>query len=225
MNAPNNFESRLRDRLAANDEGRRSQRDRLTQEMNHLDERLKRYTALADHLMKAQILPRVGKLLECFTAAPPPQVEQTRHNLVCRFPHSDRFPATAVLELGVTRDGDARNVALEYKQNIVPTFVPANAEAHLVLPLDAVDEAKVAAWVEERLLAFVDAYLKVETVDQYQQDNIVSDPVCGMRINKLHAAAALEYRGVKYFFCAEQCRRAFEEKPERYHTGRPGSAE
>jgi YHS domain-containing protein len=224
MNAPNHFESRLRERLAASDESRRSQRDRLTQEMNHLDERLKRYTALADYLMKAVILPRVGKLLECFTAAPPPKVEQTRHNLVCRFPHSDRFPATAVLELGVTRDGDAHNVALEHSHHIVPALVPVNAESHLVLPLDAVDEAKVASWVEERLLAFVDAFLKVEAADPYQQDNMVTDPVCGMRINKLHAAAEVEYHGVKYHFCAEQCRRAFEESPERYLTGRPEGA-
>ena len=42
-----------------------------------------------------------------------------------------------------------------------------------------------------------------------------------MRINKLSAAAEVEYRGVKYFFCTEQCRRHFEEKPERYLVADP----
>jgi YHS domain-containing protein len=216
MTATNDFESRIREKLAASGEGRRERRDGLTQVMNQLDDRLIRYTAIADRLMKAVIKPRVDKLLDCLTDAPPPQVEQTRHTLVCRFPHSPRFPATAAVEFGVTRDGDAYNVAVEYDLHILPAFVPINAQAHLVLPLDAVDEAKVAAWVEERILAFLDAYLKVEIVQQYQEENLVTDPVCGMRINKLNAASEVEYHGVKYFFCAEQCRRSFEEKPERY---------
>lgn len=224
MPATNDFESRIREKLAASDESRRTRRDGLSHEMNDLDDRLKRYTVVADRLMKAVILPRVGKLLKCFTDAPPPQVEQTRHTLVCRFPHSARFPATAALELSVTRDGDAHNVALEYGLHILPTFVPVNAEAHLVLPLDAVDEAKGAAWVEERILAFVDAYLKLETADPYQQENMVTDSVCGMRINKVNAASELEYNNETYYFCAEQCRRLFEEKPERYLAAGPAKA-
>jgi YHS domain-containing protein len=222
MNAINDFENRIREKLAASGEGRRERRDGLAVEMNHLDERLMRFTAVGDRLMKAVIQPRVGKLLECLTDAPPPQVEKTRHTLVCRFPHSARFPATAAVELSVTRDGDAHNVAVEYDLHLLPAFVPVNAQAHLVMPLDAVDEAKVAAWVEERILAFLEAYLKVETVQQYQEENLVIDPVCGMRINKLNAASEVEYHGVKYFFCAEQCRLSFEEKPERYLA--PGHA-
>ena len=83
------------------------------------------------------------------------------------------------------------------------------------------DESKVAAWVEERILAFLDAYLQVETVPQNQEENLVADPVCGMRINKVNAAAEVEYHGVKYVFCSEQCRRFFEEKPERYFVADP----
>ena len=174
--------------------------------------------------MKAVIQSRVGKLLDCLTDAPPPQVEQTRHTLICRFPHSPRFPATATIEFGVTRDGDARNVAVEYDLHILPAFVPVNARAHLVMPHDAVDEAKVAAWVEEQILCFVDAYLKTETVQEYQDENLVTDPVCGMRINKLSAASEAEYRGVKHFFCTEQCRRQFEEDPDRYNVAKTGAA-
>jgi YHS domain-containing protein len=58
----------------------------------------------------------------------------------------------------------------------------------------------------------------LETADQYQSDNMVLDPVCGMRINKAHAAATMEFRGQKYYFCLEECRQKFAAEPSRYLT-------
>jgi hypothetical protein len=50
--------------------------------------------------------------------------------------------------------------------------------------LDEVDEAKTAFWIEAKILHFVDTYLRLETPDHYQQENMATDPVCGMRVNK-----------------------------------------
>jgi YHS domain-containing protein len=223
MISTDDLERRILERLAASDDGRRRQRDGLRQSMTEMDERLNRYTAVADRLMEAVILPRVAKLADCFAGVRPPTVERSRHAAVCRFEHSPRFPATATLELSVTRDGEARNVALEIKRQILPVFYPANGEGHLVMPLDAVDERRAAEWVDGQVVAFVDAYLKLEAIDQYQQENLVTDPVCGMRINKTNAAAELEHRGEKYYFCVEQCRRKFAEDPERWIAARRGA--
>ena len=44
----------------------------------------------------------------------------------------------------------------------------------------------------------------------------VLDPVCGMRFEAEEAAATAESGGRTYHFCAEHCREAFEEDPERY---------
>lgn len=49
-----------------------------------------------------------------------------------------------------------------------------------------------------------------------QQPRTVTDPVCGMDIDPSAAAAQLEYRGRRFYFCAERCRQAFEQDPERY---------
>ena len=42
------------------------------------------------------------------------------------------------------------------------------------------------------------------------------DPVCKMEVEESQAAATYEYNGVKYYFCAEGCKRAFEREPEKY---------
>jgi Cu+-exporting ATPase len=47
----------------------------------------------------------------------------------------------------------------------------------------------------------------------------VRDPVCGMTFDESDAAAMLEYEGTTYHFCAEGCKEAFEEDPDRYREG------
>ncbi len=42
------------------------------------------------------------------------------------------------------------------------------------------------------------------------------DVVCGMDVEEGKAAAVSEYRGKKYFFCSEYCKRKFDQNPEKY---------
>jgi len=86
--------------------------------------------------------------------------------------------------------------------------------------VDAMDDKAVASWVDAKLLGFTDAYLRVQVSEQYQQTNMVVDPVCGMRINRADAEAAAEYEGRRYYFCVEQCRQKFLSDPDRYATRR-----
>ena len=48
------------------------------------------------------------------------------------------------------------------------------------------------------------------------------DPVCGMSVPEEKAAAKVQYGGITYYFCAESCRKAFEENPEAYLGETPG---
>jgi YHS domain-containing protein len=86
----------------------------------------------------------------------------------------------------------------------------------LTIPLDEVNEEKVAAWVEGKLVEFVETYLRLETSNHYQERNLVTDPVCGMAVNKAFAPAQMTYRGQTYYFCIPECQARFAENPERY---------
>ena len=48
------------------------------------------------------------------------------------------------------------------------------------------------------------------------KDRIYKDPVCGMEVSYKTAPETAIYQKKEYFFCAEVCRRAFEEDPEQY---------
>lgn len=42
------------------------------------------------------------------------------------------------------------------------------------------------------------------------------DPVCGMTVDPVRAAAQTCYNGVQIYFCAEGCKKAFETAPQNY---------
>ena len=52
----------------------------------------------------------------------------------------------------------------------------------------------------------------------------VIDPVCKMTIEDADAAATSTYKGATYYFCANQCKKKFDENPEAYLEGKPKPA-
>lgn len=44
----------------------------------------------------------------------------------------------------------------------------------------------------------------------------MTDPVCGMELDKGKAAASFDYQGKTYYFCALACKQEFEQNPEKY---------
>ncbi len=44
------------------------------------------------------------------------------------------------------------------------------------------------------------------------------DPICGMEVIESQAAASLEYKGQKLYFCVLSCCDAFNKDPEKYVT-------
>ncbi len=46
--------------------------------------------------------------------------------------------------------------------------------------------------------------------------SMVTDPVCGMRIDDAEAAGTAEFEGRTYYFCSEMCRDAFVADPAAY---------
>jgi YHS domain-containing protein len=139
---------------------------------------------------------------------------------VCEFGLTDWFPAKARLELAVSTNGLAENLLVQYTLQIVPSLFSFSGESEILFPFDNVDEARLTAWVEERLVSFADTYLRVEALEPYQSENLVTDPVCGMPLHKALAGGKEEHQGRTYYFCFEQCRTQFLADPARYvHEG------
>lgn len=46
--------------------------------------------------------------------------------------------------------------------------------------------------------------------------NKAQDPVCKMKVDKNETKYSSEYKGVKYYFCSQDCMKNFDKEPERY---------
>ncbi len=215
------LERQIRQRLRSVDEKERSQQTQLQSEMAQIEQRHIRFNAVAEALMRRIIEPRLKKLVSLFDNADllnGPE-SQERH-CVCCFHHSSRYPATVKLTLSVAHDAQVQRILVAYNLEILPVFFRFEGRDQMDFPLDATHEEPIIQWVEAKILAFVDTYLEIERTDQYQQGNLVTDPVCGMRFRKSVATAEVEQAGRTYFFCSDICHEKFLKEPRRYVPSR-----
>lgn len=208
------LEHRIREKLQAAESRRKTHADHTRQRMEELDRRTAQFNEIAGPLVAKVIRPRVAALARHFENATVDDGE--RHHCRCLFRHTDRFPATTKLDIFVTADGHIESLILGYRLEILPVFFQFDGHDQRAFPLDRIDETQVAEWIDAKIAAFVDTYLRLEDADAYQQENMTRDPVCGMAVNKNWAAARAEYGGRTYYFCIDECRRRFEENPHRY---------
>ncbi len=207
----------IRERLAAADERRRRCQERVEQRQLELDRRHQQFEQLADRIVATVIQPHMQKLCEHFHNAEllPPE-RSGRYHCTCLFRHTDRFPATTKLTLSLSHDAELEKLIAAYDLEILPIFFQFEHHDELAFPLHAVDEQRLVEWTERKLLQFVDTYLQLEVADQYQKENLVTDPVCGSRITKPCAVAQEKYQGSTLFFCSRPCHARFLENPAKY---------
>ncbi|QDV78408.1 YHS domain-containing protein [Botrimarina mediterranea] len=215
MDAMDRFKREVDRRLSKATEREGDEKTQLALEMAVLAARHEEYDVLASKLIEKTLLPRVLALSSRFENAEVQHVEG-RCLVSCRFRHSARFPATVELQMGVTPDERIEKVVVYYDLSILPIFMKFQKHDQVIWDLDDVDEEAFTSWVESHLVSFLETYLRIEEVDQYQQGSLCTDPVCGMRIRKSAAAATANYDGATFYFCVEGCRDTFVSDPKRY---------
>jgi YHS domain-containing protein len=214
------LEREIQARLNAAQERLQGEQRRVQAEMAALERRHEAFCGAAEKLMAGVVRPRAERLVKFFdNAGLSDEQDSGRYRCVCRFAHSERFPATVTLEFSVAHDEEVRNVIVSRDIDILPVFFKFSPHEKVAYPLGQIDGERLAAWVEQQIVAFVETYLQLEESHQYQQETLVTDPVCGMRIRKSIAAAKEQYRGVTYHFCTEKCRQSFVDAPGHYVGG------
>jgi YHS domain-containing protein len=141
-----------------------------------------------------------------------------RHVLV-RFKHTPRFPATAELRVDIAHDEEIRKVLVFCDVKILPVFLDFDRGGSISFDLHALDEGKLLAWLEDRIVAFVRDYLRIPFVEEYQKENLVTDPVSSQRFSKVFAEGEVVHRGHTYYFLSDETKAAFEAEPERWVHG------
>jgi YHS domain-containing protein len=211
------LEDQIRKRLAAAQERRRHKQITLGREMEAREEGMLTFTAVARQLVDNVILPRLHKLAELFpNAKVTPADGVSAFGGTCEFSRTPEFPATTKLAIGVSPDAALDGAAVIYSLEILPAFFQFDRHDQIIIPFDGTYEPALSAWLDTKLLNLTDNYLRIRDIDQYQQENMAVDPVCGMRINRADAVAAAEHEGHMYYFCVNECRQKFLENPGHY---------
>lgn len=174
-----------------------------------------RFEQLAMQLMQAIVAPRVATVIDRFSNAQI-AVDQLPHRITCWFDACDRFPALARIEFSIEHDVRFEKLTVHTQSWIRPAFVRYREQDNLTQSLNAVRKGEVADWVEERLLEFIDTYMRIDAGEEDPAAALATDPVCGMKIDRSKAATTDSYYGHSYYFCSNACHAAFQEHPEAY---------
>lgn len=120
--------------------------------------------------------------------------------------------ADIVLRFSASTDFEVRNLVLDYDLHILPILMKFEPHARVEFPLDAIDPAAIARWIDDRIVDFVKTYLALHQNQFYLKDHMVSDPVTSTRFPTYAAAATLEWGGTKYYFISDETRLEFANK-------------
>ncbi|HVC94684.1 MAG TPA: YHS domain-containing protein [Pirellulales bacterium] len=207
------IESRLADAQRRLAEGRR----RDEEQCRRMRARQARYDEVAEKLVRDVIQPRMEKLASYFdNATVDGSQPASATRCICRFQHSARFPATVSFAIGCAHDDAVENAIVNYDLEILPVFLKFQPHDQLICALDDIQADRVASWVDEKIVAFVETYLRIEFIDQYQQHTRVTDPVCRTRFNVEAATPRGEYEGRVYYFLSKENLGQFQEAPQKY---------
>ena len=116
------------------------------------------------------------------------------------------------LRFTASTDQDVHKLVLDYNLEILPILMKFQPHAQAEFPLEAVDEAAVSQWIEDRIVDFVRTFLSLHQNEFYLKDHMVVDPVAGVRFPRFAAGATLDWQGKKQYFISEKTRAEFEKK-------------
>ncbi len=182
-----------------------------------LDKRYQQYEKVRIELAEKVIKPRLDELVA--------QIPGVKHdlkkdidgaNLILSFPRTQERSALVEIILSISHDDAFKQVLFGYELRIIPVFMEFEKFSKLTLPLDGLKSDLVAAWLDERLLSFMKTYLNMQFVEQYQRDNMATDPVLNRRFPSNLAAGTIEHKGTTFRFASPDSMKMFKENPEKY---------
>lgn len=209
------FSQQVEARLAAVRREPRWQAAETAEFMAALESRRRHFEESGHRIVQEIVRPRMQAVASHFPNAAPDRTGRSDRSAYW-FGFCERFPADVKVEIAVEHDERIENLVIHYELYIMPVFLKFDPHDKLTMPLGAVDDQLIADWVEAKLLAFIDTYLRLDRGEVDFEDEVVVDPVCGMRMSRSSAGATMDYRGHPYYFCTDECQQRFAKEPMQY---------
>ncbi len=130
--------------------------------------------------------------------------------------HTDLVPPGVMLRFVLSHGGAVESIAIDYYLSIIPVLFEFRSHDRIEMPLDTIDDAKLLAWVDDRIVEFTKNYLQIPFIEAYTKDSRVIDPVAKVSFNRVLAKGTTEYKGTKYYFASEESLKAFQHEPAKF---------
>jgi YHS domain-containing protein len=177
--------------------------------------RLQRYETEAKHIIEL-VKPRLDAFIERFKAVVKAEPVVRQHTRAVNLTFAATV-AKVTLRFEVFPDRDVNRIRLECTQEILPVVFRYDKQSVLEFPLGGVQDDALVQWFDDRIVAFVQAYVAVVRQDaalrEELKDQFVEDPIARIRFPKYLASSTLERDGRTYYFLDEETRREFEKQP------------
>jgi hypothetical protein len=178
----NELENEIRVKLAFATDRRQINEESGERKTEERERRRVAYRSAARQLMGSVIRPRIEKVIAFFpNALLTPAESDTESQWCCRFKKTPEFPASTKLSFLVSPDTAIENAIVTYDLEILPIYFKFDGHDQVVVPIECLFDGRIPAWVDAKLLGFVDTYLQLQTHDQYQRSYQDAEPACEMR--------------------------------------------
>jgi len=189
-------------------------KDRKKQEQQHLLKEYQERQVLVKEYEKVQAeIVRIAKpRLEALAkragerAQVTPSVAQTRRAATFEL----RSPKGYItLVFSVAPDLQVKNAIVQYDLRIVPVLWKYETHAEFISPIDALDAAGLAKWLDDRIVEFVELFIMIHEGELLDKAEFVEDPVAKVQFPKFAAGATLDHGGQTHFFIDDTTKAEF----------------
>lgn len=211
------LEQRIEAELTAARKRSEALRAELTKGYEGLPDRYDRFVALSARILAS---PRAGQMKKLAAAFDHARLTRTHdragYHGVVEFLYTSRFPANASVAAHMRPDAQFRNITFSFDVQLTPAFIRFQPHEEVSYPLQEVDIDALFAWVDNRIIDFVRTYTELETAQEYQQENLVTDPVLGLRFSRIHAVAEEQHNSHKVYFLTAESQAVFRKDPDAF---------
>jgi YHS domain-containing protein len=169
--------------------------------------RLVEYTAVQEKLVAA-VKPRLQALAARAgdRVAVKPTVCESRRTAKFEFKSPKAY---ITLSFSMAPDRDIKNVVVDYDLKVVPVLWQFESHMEFSTPIASPDLAGLCKWVDDRIVGFVELFIRIHEGEFFDSADYAEDPVAKVKFPKFAASATLEHAGQTYFFIDEENKAEF----------------
>lgn len=160
MSTTQKLDQAIRERMAASQDRWLKVQTETQQRMKDLEAMEARFDQVANNLAESVVQPRLRTLTAHFDNAQvsAPKIASFSRSITCDFKHTNRFPATTTLEIGIRSELEQEELVLDYRLKILPMLMSYRGEDSRSFTVKDLDESPVGEWLDGKLLEFVETY-------------------------------------------------------------------